>query len=147
MLAIAVGAFNIFMPLNEKTPTLKNVTGIYLEFVESDRLWAGGDGAEYTRKEITDLIDKEYLINLFNNKYELYDYKCGCPCNNINVVFETDDDVYTFGVGVVGDGNFIYYNSDKYFGISYEQYLEFMKFLSKFDETADYDGSWINNFR
>lgn len=147
IVAIAVAVVIIYISLKEKTPVLKNVTGVYLEFVDADRLWSGSDGATYTRKEITDRADKEYLINLFNNEYELDDVKCGCPCDNIKVVLETDDTVYTFGVGVVGDGNTIYYNSGKYMGIPYEQYMDFMAFLSKFDETTDYEESWISNFR
>ncbi len=136
-----------FISRKEKTPVIKNVTSVYLEFVEADRLWDGGGSAEYTRKEITDPTDKEYLIDLFDNEYELDELTCGCPCDNIKIVFDTVDAVHTFGVGVVGDGNFIYYNSGKYLGIPHESYMELMRFFSKFDETADYEESWINGFR
>ena len=147
IVSIAVAVFIIFVYFEEKTPVIKNVKRVYLHFIEADRLFGGSDGADYTRKEINDKSDKEYLINLFNGEYELSDVKCGCPCDNIRVVFETDYIVHTFGIGVIGDGNLIYHNSGKYFGLPYEQYMEFMAFLSKFDETADYDESWINDFR
>lgn len=73
----------------------------YGQFVESDALWGGSEGAEYVRKEITNPVDKDYLVYLFNNEYELEDVKCGCPCDNIKVVFETEETVYAFGVGVL----------------------------------------------
>ena len=125
-----------------KTPALTNVSAVYLEFVEADALWGGGDSAEYTRREITDEADKDYLIDLFGKGYELYNYKCGCPCDNIRVVFKTILGDRTFGVGVTGDGNMIYHNAFdeyKYFGVSFEEYDELMTFFSKFEETADYE--------
>lgn len=117
--------------LNE-TPVLQDVTKVFIEFYVKEN-------NHKINEEVLDPLVKENLADFFGRGYRFVENICDCPDDDIKVIFETKKNItHSFSFGVYGDGNAYYYNADKNFSLSYEQYTELLEIFSGFDEISKY---------
>ena len=130
-----------------RTPIMRNVTNVYLDFAQISDDKRNHTG-ERTRIKITDNDDKNYLIKFFNSQFELGDLFGCCPHWDIFVIFETYTVEHKFGLGIglIGDPSMYYYNANTNCNFTNEQLLELLTFLLKFDEAANYDVQWLISY-